>query len=77
MKGKVAIVTGGSRDIGRQASLKLAADGANVCVNYSGNKALANETIQLIKKDGKHNESNITLCEWAILATLIIYILIK
>jgi 3-oxoacyl-[acyl-carrier protein] reductase len=49
MKGKVAIVTGGSRDIGRQASLKLAAAGANVCVNYFGNKALADETIQLIK----------------------------
>ena len=52
MKGKVAIVTGGSRDIGRQASLKLAAAGANVCVNYFGNKALADETIQLIKDAG-------------------------
>ncbi len=52
MKGKVAIVTGGSRDIGRQASLKLAAAGVNVCVNYFGNKALADETIQLIKDAG-------------------------
>ena len=52
MKGKVAIVTGGSRDIGRQASLKLAAAGANVCVNYFGNKALADETIKLIKDAG-------------------------
>jgi len=33
MKGKVAIVTGGSRDIGRQVSLKLAAAGANVWAN--------------------------------------------
>ena len=31
----------------------------------------------LIKKDSKHNESNITLFEWAILVTLIIYILTK
>jgi 3-oxoacyl-[acyl-carrier protein] reductase len=52
MKGKIAIVTGGSRDIGRQASLKLAAAGAKVCVNYFGNKALADETLQLIKGAG-------------------------
>jgi 3-oxoacyl-[acyl-carrier protein] reductase len=52
MKGKVAIVTGGSRDIGRQVSLKLAAAGAKVCVNYFGNKALADETIQLIEDAG-------------------------
>jgi 3-oxoacyl-[acyl-carrier protein] reductase len=52
LTGKVAIVTGGARDIGRQASLKLAAAGAKVCVNYFGNKELANETIQLIKDAG-------------------------
>lgn len=52
LKGKVAIVTGGSRDIGRAASLKLAAEGAKVCVNYFGNKDLANETIKLIKDAG-------------------------
>lgn len=52
MKGKIAIVTGGARDIGRQASLKLAAAGAKVCVNYFGNKELADETIQMIKDAG-------------------------
>jgi 3-oxoacyl-[acyl-carrier protein] reductase len=52
MKGKVALVTGGSRDIGRQVSIKLAAAGAKVCVNYFGNKALADETIVLIKAAG-------------------------
>ena len=52
MKGKIAIVTGGSRDIGRQVSLKLAAAGAKVCVNYFGNKALADETIGLIQSAG-------------------------
>lgn len=52
MRGKIAIVTGGSRDIGRQASLKLAAAGAKVCVNYFGNKELADETLQLIKDAG-------------------------
>src|SRR5882757_2196340 len=52
MKGKVAIVTGGARDIGRQVSLKLAKAGAKVCINYFGNKALADETLQLIKAEG-------------------------
>lgn len=52
MKGKIAIVTGGARDIGRQASLKMAAAGAKVCVNYFGNKEQADETIQMIKDAG-------------------------
>lgn len=50
--GKVAIVTGGSRDIGRQVCLKLAAGGSRVCVNYFGNKELADETLQQIKAAG-------------------------
>jgi len=52
MKDKIAIITGGARDIGRQVSLKLAAAGVKVCVNYFGNKALADETIQLIRNNG-------------------------
>ena len=52
LKGKVAIVTGGARDIGRQASLKLAAAGAKVCVNYFGKKEMADETLKLIKEAG-------------------------
>lgn len=52
MKGKIAIVTGGARDIGRQASLKLAAAGAKVCINYFENKEQADETIQMIKDAG-------------------------
>ena len=52
LKGKVAIVTGGARDIGRAASLKLAAAGAKVCVNYLHNEEQANETIELIKAAG-------------------------
>lgn len=52
LKGKVAIVTGGARDIGRQASLKLAAAGAKVCINYFGNKEQADETLQMVKDAG-------------------------
>lgn len=52
LKGKVAIVTGGSRDIGRQVSIALAAAGARVCVNYLNNKEMADETIALISAAG-------------------------
>ena len=52
LKGKVAIVTGGSRDIGRQAALKLAQAGAKVCVNYHQDRKLADETLNLIKETG-------------------------
>jgi len=52
LKGKVAIVTGGARDIGRQASLKLIEAGAKVCINYFSNKEQAAETLQIIKQAG-------------------------
>ena len=50
--GKVAIVTGGTRDIGRACSIKLAAGGAKVVVNYHSNKAAGEETIAVIEKAG-------------------------
>lgn len=52
LNNKVAIVTGGARDIGRAVSLKLASEGAKVVVNYLSNTALADETIALIKAAG-------------------------
>ncbi len=52
LKGKVALVTGGGRDIGRYVSIKLAAAGAKVCVNYNSNQGLAEETLALIKENG-------------------------
>jgi 3-oxoacyl-[acyl-carrier protein] reductase len=48
LKNKVAIVSGGSRDIGRAISIQLAQEGAKVVVNYLGNKANADETLALI-----------------------------
>ncbi len=51
-KGKVAIVTGGARDIGKAVSLKLASEGAKVVVNYLSNPTQADETIHLIKVNG-------------------------
>jgi len=52
LKGKVAFVTGGGRDIGRQVSLKLAEAGAKVCINYFNNQEQADETLQLIRQTG-------------------------
>ena len=52
LKGKVAIVTGGARDIGAAVSIKLADAGAKVCINYLNNEATANETLEAIKNAG-------------------------
>ena len=51
-KDKVAIVTGGGRDIGREVSLKLAAAGAKVCINYANDQASAKETLRQIQAAG-------------------------
>ena len=49
---KVAIVTGGGRDIGRAVSVKLASEGAKVVVNYCNNAEQANETLAEIEAAG-------------------------
>lgn len=52
LKGKVAIVTGGGRDIGKMTSIKLASMGAKVVVNYFGGKEAAEQTLKEIKALG-------------------------
>lgn len=52
LEGKVAIVTGGARDLGRAVSVKLAAEGAKVCLNYFDNPDDAAETVKMIEADG-------------------------
>ncbi len=49
---KVAVVTGGSRGIGRAIALRLAQGGAKVVVNYRGNEDAAGEVVALIKAAG-------------------------
>ena len=52
LEGKVAIVTGGARDLGRAVSVKLAAEGAKVCLNYFDNPEDAAETVKMIEAEG-------------------------
>lgn len=52
LKGKTAIVTGGSRGIGRATALRLAEAGANVVVNYYQHKDDADEVVKECKEHG-------------------------
>ena len=52
LSGKVALVTGGSRGIGRAASEALAARGAHVVINYVSNEAAAQKTAEAIHAAG-------------------------
>ncbi|MDD3738068.1 MAG: 3-oxoacyl-ACP reductase FabG [Lentimicrobiaceae bacterium] len=53
---KHALVTGGSRGIGRAICIELSNLGYNVIINYKGNKAAAEETLNMIKNNGKSAE---------------------
>src|SRR5947209_3829052 len=52
LKGKVAVVTGASRGIGRAIALRLARDGALVCVNYHSNAGAAQAVVGEIESAG-------------------------
>ena len=57
MEGKAALVTGGSRGIGRAICLELARQGAVVAVNYAGNEQAALETVEACRALGAQAEA--------------------
>ena len=52
LRGKVAVVTGGSRGIGKSICLKMAESGADVALVYATNEAKANEAVEEISAFG-------------------------
>ena len=76
LTGKVALVTGAGRGIGRQIALTLAAQNAFVIVNYNGSKDKAEETVSVIKAAGgdavsyKCNVSDFEECQQMITAII-------
>ena len=56
-QGKVALVTGGSRGIGRAVSLRLAQEGARVGINFVSNAPAAAETVEHVNRLGTEAEA--------------------
>ena len=57
LTGKIAVVTGASRGIGKEIAKTLAAKGATVVVNYNGSAAKAEETVKEIEALGGKAEA--------------------
>jgi 3-oxoacyl-[acyl-carrier protein] reductase len=54
---RVAIVTGGSKGIGRAISVELAKDGYHIIINYKSDDKAAAETLEMIKNNGADGET--------------------
>jgi 3-oxoacyl-[acyl-carrier protein] reductase len=68
LSGKAAVVTGGSRGIGRAIVLRLAEQGADVSFSYVSNQAAADETVAEVERRGRKGlavQANVTQPEAA------------
>ena len=52
LAGRTALVTGGSRGIGRAVCVRLAREGARIAINYAGNEQAAGEAERLVRGEG-------------------------
>jgi 3-oxoacyl-[acyl-carrier protein] reductase len=57
LTGKVALVTGGSRGLGRAIALAFGQQGADVAVNFRGNQAAADEVVTELRSAGRQAEA--------------------
>lgn len=74
LTGKVAVITGGTKGIGRAVAIRLAKDGAKVAVSFSSDTAAAESLVQEIGKDHcltmRADGGRITDCEVLIAGTV-------
>jgi 3-oxoacyl-[acyl-carrier protein] reductase len=68
LRGKVALVTGSARGIGRAIALRYAARGANIVVNYTRDDAAANATVSAVQAAGA--EAIAVRCDVSVVADL-------
>ncbi len=66
LKGKIALVTGAAKGIGRAIALALAEEGATVIVNYHGSKERAEQTLEEIRALGADGRCNVADTEAAL-----------
>lgn len=60
LTGKAALVTGGSRGIGRAIAEKLSALGADVAILYAGNEAAASECVAALSTKAKAYKADVS-----------------
>ena len=60
--GKIVLVTGGSRGLGKDMAISIAKKGMDVIVTYRGNQEGAEDTIQQIKESGGKADARTRRC---------------